>query len=70
MGYPFSLEEEDKGVVQKIIELCNFENLSSLVVNKSGIVRLEIGIIEVRVFSSQFLDKFYKKKIEEICKII
>ena len=48
MGYPFSLEEEDKGVVQKIIDLCSFENLSSLVVNKSGIVRLEIGIIEVR----------------------
>ena len=48
MGYPFSLEEEDKGVVQKIIDLCSFENLSSLVVNKSGIVRLEIGITEVR----------------------
>ena len=48
MGYPFSLEEEDKGVVQKIIELCSFENLSSLVVNKSGIVKLEIGITEVR----------------------
>jgi hypothetical protein len=30
MGYPFSLEEEDKGVVQKIIDLCSFENLSSL----------------------------------------
>ena len=30
MGYPFSLEEEHKGMVQKIIELCSFENLSKL----------------------------------------
>ncbi|KAF3946549.1 hypothetical protein CMV_027196 [Castanea mollissima] len=37
MGYPFSLEEEDKGAVQKIIDLCSFENMSSLEVNKSGI---------------------------------
>ena len=26
MGYPFSFEEEDKGVVQKIIDLCSFAN--------------------------------------------
>lgn len=36
MGYPFSLEEEHKGMVQKIIELCSFENLSKLEVNRSG----------------------------------
>ena len=36
MGYPFSLEEEDKGMVQKIIDLCSFENLSKLEVNRSG----------------------------------
>jgi hypothetical protein len=35
--------------VQKIIDLCSFENLSSLKVNKSGIVRLEIGITQVGV---------------------
>ena len=57
MGYPFSLEEEDKGVVQKIIELCSFENLSSLVVNKSGIVKLEIGITEVRANTFEFKKK-------------
>ena len=61
MGYPFSLEEEDKGVVQKIIELCNFENLSNLVVNKSGIVRLEIGVTKVR--ANTFECKKKKKKL-------
>jgi hypothetical protein len=40
MGYPFSLEEEDKGVVQMIINLCSFENLLSLEVNKSEITRV------------------------------
>ena len=36
MGYPFSLEEEQVGAVQKIIDLCSFENLSNLEVNKTG----------------------------------
>ncbi|XP_023878590.1 flavonol sulfotransferase-like [Quercus suber] len=36
MGYPFSLEEEEKGMVQKIVDLCSFQNLSELEVNKSG----------------------------------
>ncbi|KAK2972904.1 hypothetical protein RJ640_026656 [Escallonia rubra] len=36
MGCPFSLEEEKEGVVEKIIELCSFQNLSNLEVNKTG----------------------------------
>lgn len=36
MSCPFFLEEEDKGMVQKIIDLCSFENLSKLEVNRSG----------------------------------
>ncbi|KAM4125873.1 hypothetical protein ACB094_01G344400 [Castanea mollissima] len=32
---------EDKGVVQKIIDLCSFENMSSLEVSKSGMIWLE-----------------------------
>ncbi|KAK9284551.1 hypothetical protein L1049_023726 [Liquidambar formosana] len=36
MGYPFSSEEEREGAVEKIIELCSFENLSNLEVNKNG----------------------------------
>ncbi|KAK7836733.1 flavonol 4'-sulfotransferase [Quercus suber] len=44
MGPAFSLEEEDKGVVQKIKHLYSFENMSSLEVNKNGMVKLEFGI--------------------------
>ena len=36
MGHPFSLEEETQGVVQDIIKLCSFQNLSELEVNKQG----------------------------------
>ncbi|XWS37245.1 hypothetical protein CRYUN_Cryun19dG0026900 [Craigia yunnanensis] len=36
IGYPFSLEEEEKGVVQKILRMCSFEYLSNLEVNKNG----------------------------------
>ncbi|KAJ4705456.1 Sulfotransferase [Melia azedarach] len=36
IGYPFSLQEENEGVVQNIIDLCSFENLSNLEVNKGG----------------------------------
>ncbi|KAK6925152.1 Sulfotransferase domain [Dillenia turbinata] len=36
MGYPFSLNEEKKGAVQEIVDLCSFENLSNLEVNKTG----------------------------------
>ena len=46
IGCPFSLEEENKGVVQNIIDLCSFEHMSSLEVNKSGMVRLELGITQ------------------------
>ncbi|XP_060182926.1 cytosolic sulfotransferase 12-like [Lycium barbarum] len=33
---PFSLEEEERGLVDEIIKLCSFDNLSNLEVNKSG----------------------------------
>ncbi|XVE54659.1 hypothetical protein DITRI_Ditri03aG0099900 [Diplodiscus trichospermus] len=36
MGYPFSTEEEEKGLVEKIVKMCSFESLSKLEVNKSG----------------------------------
>ncbi|WCJ32395.1 Cytosolic sulfotransferase 18 [Euphorbia peplus] len=39
MGCSFSVEEEENGVVEKIIRMCSFENLSELVVNKDGIHR-------------------------------
>ncbi|KAM3269291.1 hypothetical protein P3S67_030173 [Capsicum chacoense] len=33
---PFSLEEENCGVVDEILRMCSFENLSNLEVNKNG----------------------------------
>ncbi|RVX13951.1 Cytosolic sulfotransferase 13 [Vitis vinifera] len=36
MGYPFSVEEEKQGVAHDILELCSFENLRNLKVNKTG----------------------------------
>ncbi|XP_060186691.1 flavonol sulfotransferase-like [Lycium barbarum] len=36
MGKPFSRDEEEQGVPEKIVKLCSFENLSNLEVNKSG----------------------------------
>ncbi|XP_031248035.1 flavonol sulfotransferase-like isoform X1 [Pistacia vera] len=36
MGYPFSLEEENKGKIRSIVEFCSFENLSNLEINKTG----------------------------------
>ncbi|PWA63800.1 flavonol 4'-sulfotransferase [Artemisia annua] len=41
IGYPFTIEEENSGVVEKIINLCSFKNLSNLEVNKSGKHHLE-----------------------------
>ncbi|KAJ9565458.1 hypothetical protein OSB04_001424 [Centaurea solstitialis] len=50
IGYPFSIEEEKDGMVEKIIKLCSFENLSNLEVNKSGKLRGEYNVIENRIF--------------------
>ena len=36
VGCPFSKEEEEAGVVDHILKLCSFDNLSNLQVNKNG----------------------------------
>ncbi|KAL7081903.1 hypothetical protein ACP275_14G067500 [Erythranthe tilingii] len=36
MGCPFSLEEEEQGLVEEISRVCSFENLKNLEVNKNG----------------------------------
>lgn len=37
LGCPLSLQEEEGGVVDQILELCSFDNMRSLEVNKTGI---------------------------------
>ncbi|XP_062109635.1 cytosolic sulfotransferase 12-like [Humulus lupulus] len=36
LGFPFSTEEENNGDVTRILELCTFDNLSNLEVNRTG----------------------------------
>ncbi|KAK4422358.1 Cytosolic sulfotransferase 15 [Sesamum alatum] len=36
MGFPFSLEEEEQGLIDQISGLCSFESLSNLAPNKTG----------------------------------
>ncbi|XP_038718471.1 flavonol sulfotransferase-like [Tripterygium wilfordii] len=36
MGYPFSMEEDQNGAVQNIINICSFDHLSNLEVNRNG----------------------------------
>ncbi|KAL2892667.1 Cytosolic sulfotransferase 15 [Bienertia sinuspersici] len=39
VGFPFSDHEEDEGVINDIIELCSFNNLKELEINKTGMMR-------------------------------
>ena len=36
IGFPFSGEEEEGGVIEEICRFCSFENLKSLEANQSG----------------------------------
>ncbi|KAL0295939.1 UNVERIFIED_CONTAM: Cytosolic sulfotransferase 15 [Sesamum radiatum] len=36
IGLPFSVEEEEQGLIDQISRLCSFESLSNLTVNKTG----------------------------------
>ncbi|KAK8515829.1 hypothetical protein V6N13_096846 [Hibiscus sabdariffa] len=44
-GHPFSVEEESRGVVQEIVKLCSFENLSNLEVNKTSVQKFSRDIV-------------------------
>ncbi|OMP01658.1 hypothetical protein COLO4_11701 [Corchorus olitorius] len=43
LDLPFSAEEEDEGIVDKIVKLCSFENLSNLDVNKNNVKEKKRG---------------------------
>lgn len=50
IGYPFSLEDENKDVVHNIINLYSFENLSGLNVNKSEITHFRGPLFKNNTF--------------------
>ncbi|KAJ9560232.1 hypothetical protein OSB04_005392 [Centaurea solstitialis] len=50
MGRPFTVEEEEKGIVEEVVKMCSFENLSNLEVNKTGITDLRAIKMENRLF--------------------
>ncbi|OMO68712.1 hypothetical protein COLO4_29468 [Corchorus olitorius] len=50
MDCPFSPEEEKQGRVQEIMELCSFESLKTLEVNKSGIWQPSLARVENNTF--------------------
>ncbi|KAL8261710.1 hypothetical protein R6Q59_025759 [Mikania micrantha] len=75
MGYPFSIVEEKAGVIENIIKLCSFENLSNLEVNKSGSSRpIPSVTIENRSLfrkgkvgdSKHYLTEEMKEKIDKL----
>ncbi|XP_068304866.1 flavonol sulfotransferase-like [Pyrus communis] len=57
LGQPFSEEEESKGVVQQIIKLCSFENLSSLEINKTSRTQQYFVKANIAVENSDFFRK-------------
>ncbi|KAL4559336.1 hypothetical protein LXL04_031474 [Taraxacum kok-saghyz] len=57
MGKPFTAEEVEKGVVEKIVELCSFGNLSNLEVNKNGVEKFGKVAAELGVDNRQFFRK-------------
>ncbi|KAF5818102.1 putative Sulfotransferase domain, P-loop containing nucleoside triphosphate hydrolase [Helianthus annuus] len=75
LGNPFTLEEVEKGVVEEIVRLCSFENLSKLEVNKKGVERFgKLVEVEKRDFFRKgeigdwrnYLSKEMKDRIDGI----
>ncbi|XP_071714400.1 flavonol sulfotransferase-like [Rutidosis leptorrhynchoides] len=60
MGYPFSIKEETSGVVDDIIKLCSFKNLSNLDVNKTGRSKF-CSEVENRLFMRKAKDGDWEK---------
>nr|BAJ86730.1 predicted protein [Hordeum vulgare subsp. vulgare]BAJ89471.1 predicted protein [Hordeum vulgare subsp. vulgare] len=46
VGCPFSVEEEEDGVVDAIVKLCSFEHMAGLEATKGGKTELTFGVVE------------------------
>ena len=49
VGFPFSEEEESRGVVEEIVELCSLRSLKDMDVNKHGKASVVPGL-EFKIF--------------------
>ncbi|KAD6119744.1 hypothetical protein E3N88_11015 [Mikania micrantha] len=76
IGYPFSNEEENAGVIDNIIKLCSFENLRNLEVNKSGYhrpddpYRVENQLYFRKAKDGDWKEYFTDEMIEKIDKLM
>ncbi|XP_076897002.1 flavonol 4'-sulfotransferase-like [Bidens hawaiensis] len=73
LGYPFTPEEEKEGVIESVVNMCSFENLSNLEINKK--VGQRVHGIENRLFfrkaeDGDWRNYFTDKMIEKIDKLI
>ncbi|KAJ9536275.1 hypothetical protein OSB04_un000547 [Centaurea solstitialis] len=74
MGRPFTVEEEENGVVEEVVKMCSFENLSNLEVNKTGITDLRAIKMENHLFFRKgeigdwknYLSEEMKNRIDKI----
>ncbi|KAI5656390.1 hypothetical protein M9H77_25183 [Catharanthus roseus] len=53
LGFPFSVKEEESGMIERIANLCSFENLKNLEVNRKG----ETETLRFKVKNSSFFRK-------------
>nr|QWJ73431.1 sulfotransferase 5b-8 [Isatis tinctoria] len=58
MGYGFTAEEEEKGIVEKVVNLCSFETLKNLEANKG---EKETEDVKGRKHREDIPSKFYPK---------
>lgn len=50
LGCPFSLKEENEGVIDEIVKLCSFDHLRNLEVNKTGAIFIPIQLDNCNFF--------------------
>ncbi|KAF4375536.1 hypothetical protein G4B88_022183 [Cannabis sativa] len=63
LGFPFSKEEEHCGVPQRIVQLCSFENLKNMDVNKTG--KRPIGMSNSSFFRKDEIGGWVKNHVFE-----